>query len=209
MSTSDLTTLEGLSGEDLRIKNWVIRAWDEIQSRHPDWKWMRGTYSFVTTANDGAYSSSDAGIASRFGGWDKTYCTVYTTSAGVADQVELGYLDYETFRSYYLTRSQSPSVPRHFSVGLSNELLLGHAPDSNLYTVTGQYSKSPQTLSANGDIPELPEQHEVIAYLAMMKYGRFEGAQEILSAASNEYRRIMNDLRNKYLPEIQLGCPLV
>lgn len=209
VSGGDLSTLASVTGESLRFKNWVIRAWEEIQELHADWKWMRAAFSFTTTANDGSYTSAQAGIASRFGYWDRTYCTVYLTATGVSDQTELRWLDYETFRAYYLTGNQTDSRPQHFTVGDSNELLIGPAPGSTAYTVAGKYYKSTQTLSDDDDEPELPEQHKIIAYKAVMKYAVFDSAPEVMSLGGAEYNRILSFLRNRYLPAIQLGGPLV
>lgn len=209
VSGAELTTLADVSGESLRFKNWVIRAWEEIQELHPDWRWMRASYSFATTANQCSYTSAQAGISSRFGYWDRTYCTVYLTASGTADQIELDWMDYEAFRAAYLTGPQTSSRPQHFSIGDANELLLGPAPSSALYTVAGKYFKSPQTLSANADVPELPEQQRIIAYRAMLKYGYYEAASEVLARAKGDYRRILSSLEQKYLPAIRLGCPLV
>lgn len=209
VSGADLTTLVSVTGQSLWFKNAVIDAWEEIQELHTDWYWMRSTYSFTTTADDGDYTSSQAGISSRFGYWDRTYATVYVTATGVSDQTELCWLDYETFRAYYLTGSQSSGRPLHFSIGLSNELLIGPEPDSTAYTITGQYWKSAQTLSANSDEPELPEQHKIIPCKVMMKYGVTTPAPEILAEGESEYRRILSQLERRYLPQVQLAGPLV
>lgn len=201
---SELSSLSGVLGESLRFKNWTIRAWEEIQEMRRDWRWMRTAFSFTTTADDGSYSYSDAGISSRFGMFDKTNCTVYLTATGTNDQTELKWLDYEIFQSTYLVGSQTNQRPTHFTIGDSNELLVGPAPDSTLYTIAGHYYKSPQTLSADADTPELPEQHRVIVARVMKKYSRFSAAPEIYVDAHNEETRILNDLRNKYLPAITL-----
>ena len=203
--SGDLTTLVGVTGESLRFKNWIIRAWNEIQEMRTDWKWMRAAYSFTTTANDGAYSSSDAGIASRFGRFDITNCTVYLTATGTNDQTELEWLDYETFQCTYLIGPQTNQRPTHFTIGDANELLVGPAPDSALYTITGHYFKSPQALSADADEPELPDHHSVIAYRAMKKYARFSASPEIYVDANAEESRMMNAIRNMYLPVISIG----
>lgn len=204
----DLTMLSGVTGESLRIKNWVIRSWREIQMMQSRWRWMRAAYSFTTTANDGSYTSVQAGISSRFGLWDETYCSVYLTASGVNDQLELGWMDYEDFRSIYLTGTQTDSRPQHFTIGDANELLVGPKPDSALYTITGHYYKSPQELSADTDEPELPEQHDVIAFRAMKKYARFNAATEIYAEAEREERRGLRALHAKYLPAFQFGDAL-
>lgn len=207
-TSSDLSALSSVTGENLRIKNWVIRSWNEIQDLHDDWKWMRGTYSFTTTADQGAYTSAQSGISSRFRFWDKTYCTAYLTAVGVTDQIELRWLEYEVFRANYLTGSQTSGRPEHFTVGLSNELIVGPEPVSTGYTIAGQYAKSRQELSADTDEPEVPELHEIIAWRALMKYGRYESAQEVYADARMQYRALLSKLRNKYLPMISLCGPL-
>lgn len=207
--TGDLATLSGVTGESLLVKNWVIRSWREIQMMQSQWRWMRAAYSFTSTANDGSYTSTQAGISSRFGMWDKTYCSVYLTATGVNDQTELDWMDYEDFRSTYLTGTQSDSRPQHFTVGDANELLVGPKPDSTLYTVSGYYYKSPQELSADADEPELPEQHDVIAFRAMKKYSRYQAAPEIYAEADREERRVLRSLHNKYLPAIQFGDAII
>jgi hypothetical protein len=205
---ADLTSLTGVADESLRFKNWVIRAWEEIQETHQDWKWMRTSYSFTTTANDGSYTSAEAGIATRFGYWDRTYCTVYLTASGVNDQTKLEYIDYDTFRCHYLTGTQTNQRPLHWTIGDSNELLLGPAPESTLYTVAGRYYKSAQTLSADADEPELPEQHKVIAYKAVEKYGFYEAAPDQIGIGRSNYTRIMGTLTARYRPMVELAGPL-
>lgn len=207
-SGADLSTLTSVTGESLRFKNWVIRAWEEIQELHTDWKWMRAQYSFTTTADDGSYTSTQAGIASRFGYWDRTYCTVYLTATGTNDQTPLEWLEYEDFRAAYLTGTQTSNRPRHFTIGDANELLIGPKPESTSYTVLGNYFKSPQTLSADADTPELPEQHKVIAWYAINEYGGYNVAAEAIGRAQNKIPRMLANLRSKYLPAVQLDGPL-
>lgn len=206
--SGDLTTLSGVTGESLRFKNWVIRAWEEIQEKHVDWRWMQADYSFTTTADDGSYTSAQAGILLRFEYWDRHYCTCYLTASGVSDQTELYWMDYADFRLLYLTGSQTSSRPKHWTVGDANELLLGPEPDSTLYTIAGRYKKSYQTLSADADEPELPDCQRVIVYRAMQKYARFMAAPEIMAEAKMQERALMAQIRARYLPEIRLAGPL-
>lgn len=204
-----LSTVANVSGESLRFKNWIIRTWNEIQELHDDWKWMRSAFSFTTTIDKGAYTSAEAGIVSRFNYWDKTYCTCRITANGVSDQTELTWMEYETFRSVYLTGLQNSNRPQHFTIGLTNELLIGPAPESDSYTISGQYAKSNQVLVVDGDIPEVPEEHGVIAYGAMIKYARYEVAAEVLSDATRQYNRKLRKLESKYLPIMTTACPLL
>lgn len=208
-SGGTLSTLSSVTGESLRVKNWVILAWKEIQSLHRDWTFMRGTYSFATTEGDGDYTSADAGIAAdTFSRWSKTRCTCYLTSAGTNDEYPLIYLPFENFRLVYQTGTQTNSRPQHYSIGLSAELLIGPKPDDRGYTITGDFEKAVQALSSDDDAPIIPEQDEIIVYRALQKYARYEAAGEIYEDAKGNYRRILSDLEAKYLPEIVLGGPL-
>lgn len=209
VSGSDLTVVTGLSGQSLWFKNAVIEAWEEIQELHADWYWMRGSYSFTTTADDGSYTSAQAGIASRFSYWDRTYCTVYLTSLGTSDQTELKWLDYETFRSEYLTGTQNSSRPTHYTIGLSNELLVGPAPEDTTYTIAGQYWKAPQTLADAADVPELPEKQRIIVARTMMKYGIRYSAAEMIAEGESQFNEILADLETRYLPAIHWPAPLI
>lgn len=205
---ADLTSLTSVTGESLRFKNWIIRAWDQIQKKHQDWKWMRSGYSFTTTANDGSYTSAEAGIATRFGYWDRTYCTVYLTASGTHDQTELEYLDYETFRCHYLTGTQTNQRPLHWTIGDANELLIGPTPESTLYTIAGAYYKSPQILSADADVPELPEDHDLIAWWAIKRYGGYEVAPEVIMTAKENISSSMGTLTARYRPTVEMAGPL-
>ncbi len=207
-SGADLAGLSSVTGESLRFKNWVIRAWEEIQEMRSDWKWMRSEYSFTTTADDGSYTSTQAGISSRFGFWDRTYCTTYLTATGVDDQVELCWMEYEDFRAAYLTGTQTSNRPRHFTIGDANELIVGPKPNSTAYTILGNYFKSPQVLSADADTPELPEQHKVIAWYAINEYGGYNVASEAIMRAQKKLSRMMPSLTAKYLPSVQMSGPL-
>lgn len=208
ITSGDLTSLSSITGENLRFKNWTIKAWEEIQGMHDDWYFLRGDYSFTTTANDGSYTGAQAGIATRFLDWDISWAKVYLTASGTSDETEIYYLNYEDFRIAYLTGSQTSGRPLYFSVGLDQELLLGPAPDSTAYTIAGQYRKTPQTLSADADVVDIPEQSGVIVYRTMKKYARYESAGEIYADAMNEEQRMMRILEKKYLPNMRLAEPL-
>lgn len=197
----------GQSGEASRVVNWVISAYDDLQIKRPDWYWLRGSFSFATTADDGRYTSSDAGIASRFQDWDLASLRLYLTST--SDEQELCFVPYDKFRSQYLVGPQTSSRPYHFSVSPAKELLLGPAPNDT-YTVSGEYYKAPQTLAADSDEPELPSRyHMAIAYRAMMMYARFESASEIYEDANTNYKRLVRAIELNQLPGIEMGAPLL
>lgn len=202
MSGAGPTTVTGLTGEYKRLSEWIATAWDDIQIEHPDWFWLRESFSFTTTGGDRQYSSSDAGIASRFAAWDTQSFRLYKTSQN--DEIELEPISYEMFRTYYIVGPQTQGRPLYAAVDPSLDLLLGPTPDA-VYTVSGEYFKSSQSLSVDSDTPEMPSQfHMAIVYRAMMLYGRYEGAPELIQDGAVNYRRILRQLSLNQLPTFDL-----
>lgn len=204
------STTIGQTGENRNLVNWTNSAWEEIQMMQPDWLWMRGFFNFTTTENQASYTTVQAGIASRFSSWVKASMRVYETSIGEDNSTELPFLDYPTYRSYYLTNTQAPGRPVIHSVAPNRDLYLGPKPNGTGYTIKGEYNKSIQSLSADADEPEMPsEYHMMIVYLALMKYARAEVAGEIYTDAQAEFRKFKNRLMLNQLAPVTMAGSLL
>lgn len=196
------SSVNNQTGESGRIVAWVASAYNDIQMKRPNWLWMKGSFSFQTSANDGIYTSADAGIVSRFLAWDILSLSIYNTASGVSDAAYLQFVPYPEFRDAFLVGTPIKGKPFNFSVAPNKNLLLNPIPEL-IHTVSGEYYKSNQSLTGNTDTPELPEQyHEAIVYRAMMKYARYEAAGEIYGDAEKEYRRIIYQMELHELPTI-------
>lgn len=217
--TSFLTAVTSQTGEHLRFVNWVKDAYIEIQNKHQyAWRWLRRSFTFNTTSGDDTYAYGEvtdvdaAAAISRFGCWlahdpeDRYRC--YLTSGGVGVQYYLNYLPWLDFKAIYKTGLQNNSAPAFITVDPQNNLVLGPKPD-NTYTVTGEFMRSAQILSADGDIPEMPTHfHGLITARAMEKYGLTESAEEIIARAQSEARRLMRQLEFNQLPMPGMAGPL-
>ncbi|HYN54401.1 MAG TPA: hypothetical protein VES38_06825 [Methylotenera sp.] len=202
------STVVSQTGEMRRIVDWVNTAYEDIQLARSNWNWMRGDFSFNTTANDYDYTAAEAGIASRFSQWDVDTIKSFRTSVGVSNEFELGELFYSHYRSIYLTGSQSADTPVCFSIGPDRKLLLGPKPNG-IFTVSGQYWKSPQVLAANADEPEMPaEYHMLIVWMALEQYGLYESAGECVMRGQKNSKRYMNRLEINQLPDVGMANPL-
>lgn len=209
VSGSGPATVVGQVGEMKRIVDWVNSAWEDVQLARPDWYWMRASFNFTTTLNDEQYSSTDVGIATRFSMWDINSFRIYDTTVGVNDQIELPFIRYTDYRDVYMTGPQVTSRPYEFTIAPNLDLLLGPKPNGT-FRIDGDYYKSPQTLSADADIPELPSQfHMIIVYRALMLYARYEAAAEIYGDAEMNYRRLMRRLELNQMPDSYPAEPLV
>jgi len=202
------TAVTGQSGEMLRLVNWINQAWEEIQLSRTNWLWMRGDFSFQTVANDYDYTPAQAGITTRFSQWDVDTIKSFRTSIGVSNEYELNEQTYSRYRSLYLTGPQPAGTPIIFSIAPDRKLLIGPKPDG-IFTVSGQYWKSPQALVNDGDTPEMPaEFHMLIVWRALEMYGWYESAAEIIALAEKKIRFYMNRLEMNQLPDVTLPDPL-
>jgi hypothetical protein len=192
----------------------VANAWTEIQNEQPNWRWMRGNWTLQTTASDGIYAYGDVTDADtstaidRFARWWDEEAQIYLTSAGVGTQRHLTFVPWYIFRQTWLLGSVNTGAPVEWSIDPQNRLRLGPAPDA-IYTVTGEYQKSAQTLAADADTPEMPARfHRMIVGKAMRKYAAFHAAPEVDHAGMALENAMRFALEVDQLPEPRFGGPL-
>lgn len=200
-------TVVSQTGEAGRLVNWIISAWDDIQMARTNWYWMRGDFTLPLVISQRAYTSTDAGISTRFGMWDTNSLRIKKVSAD--DEEPIDFAPYEDFRDRYLIGPQTVDKPQTYSIDPQLRLIFGPLPDY-AYTITGEYYKANQTLSVGADLPEMPAQfHLAIVYRAMMMYARYNSAPEIYDDAQTNYMRIVNRLEMNQMPDAVASEPLV
>lgn len=198
-----------------RLINWLAQAHAEIQSRHQDWEFLRNDVVFSTLADQGEYTSQQAGIpvvgtTTAFGAWKLDSFRIYDTGLGVGNEMLLPYCDYDSFRNLYLFGTQRTvrTRPVLYSVNPRKNLVFGNVPNGS-YTVNGEYYKKPIVLTADTDEPLFPSQfHNAIIYRAMMHYGAFEAATEVFQRGDAEFKKLIAQLEIDQLPTPVFGAPL-
>lgn len=194
-------------GENKRIIDWVASAYEDLQMKHTDWYWMRSSYEFTTTADVAGYSPSDAGITD-FAQWDNETIRLYSASETEENARFLHFMPYLTYVKSKMTMADQANRPSYFTIMPDMKLQLAPKPDA-VYTVKGDYFKSPVTLTATLDTPDLPARfHMAIVYRAMMMYARYEAAGEIYADAEANYRRFVNLIELNQLPTMEMAQPL-
>jgi hypothetical protein len=158
-----------------------------------------------------SYSIADIGLTD-FASWKNDSFKQYLQSAGVATEIILQqYYDYTEFRNFYLLGSRRlvTGRPLYYTVAPDKSILFGFTPN-DIYVTDAEYYRSPQTLSADTDIPIMPERyHMAIVYLAMQKYGLFEAAEEQIKAGQSGFNLLMNRMRQEYSPQVLATGSLV
>lgn len=210
ISGAALASLGGtLSQESQRVKSWVNDAWREVQLHCKDWDFMRGDFTVNTVAADNTYTATDAALTD-FRNWKRDSLRVYSTAIGTNDETVLRFLEWERFRDMYLFGAQRDvqGKPWLFSVKPDKSLILGPVPDA-AYTVVGEYFKSPSALVGDTDAPTIAaEHHMLIVWRAVLHYGLYESASEVVARAELNIKREMTRLEADQAPEITWGGPL-
>lgn len=213
------TAVTGQIGELNRVVNWVADAYIEIQNAEY-YRWLRKKFTVNTVSGTATYAFGvvtdvdDAAFITRFDRWRfndrRNPPKLFLTSSGVGSQIFLSYTAWDNFEYLYETGSlqDQTSQPVHITVNSKDEIQLGIKPN-DIYTLTGSYHKSAQILAVNGDIPEMPTQyHNLIMYQAMIYYGYFDVAPEIIARGKEGFNLIRNQLKRNQADEFRVGAPM-
>lgn len=214
---SEPTTVDSQTGEFKRMVNWYKQAWVEIQNR-TDWRWMRHEFSLNTVADTEVYTFADctdltsSATITRFKKWRFEDVNdppkIYLQSTGVGGERWLLWTPWNWFKTIYSVGTQNSGATAHITVDPQDQIHLGPIPN-DVYVVTGDYYRSPQVLAADDDEPEMPSHfHYLIVYEAMKKYAYFESAQEVLSRAEVESKKLMRQLEREQGPKWGMAGPM-
>lgn len=222
VSGGPISTTAGQTGSIQRVINWVGDSWNEIQTEHDDWDWMRSSNilgagaSFVPSAGQFTValgtSPGQVGIAvDSFGKWDRDTFRCYVTTVGTSSELFLDEIPFDVWRDAYMfgAMRQVQTRPVAVAVGPDQSVNLG-PPSNGLYTVTADYWVPPSVMANDGDTPTgLPLRfHMLIVYKAMMKYAGYESAVEVYQRGSAEYNLMFAQLEAVRLPRISFAGAL-
>jgi hypothetical protein len=204
-TTSVPTTTLNATGQTADLCNWVSQADLEIQIRYRDWDFKRVSpgVSFVTVAGQMIYTPAQAGVAAGVSAWARDTFRVYNTATGTPSEIRMSYWEYDEWRNaFQISALRTAQVfPVNFTI-LPN-LSLGLQCPLAGYTITGDYFGIPVPLTADADVPSLPNQFiMLIVYEALKSYALFESAPEVLNRAEQGARFLRTELENQRLPQI-------
>lgn len=188
-------SVTGQHGEYARLIGWIQQEWTQIQTERPDWQfaWAEGEIEMEDGYREYALPNDWASFIPG---------TIYL------DDRKLTLLGYPDFRRRY--RSGAPSVPQHITVTPDKVLTLSaavqiDAPPAPGQVLTFEYYRKPQQLTANGDVPRLPSRyHMLIVYRAMVQYGLYENAGEVVQQGMANAARLMSRLERTELPDASM-----
>lgn len=210
-----MTSVSTTQAEEFaRVVDWANEAWMLLQRKRPDWKWMRNSMYFTTTAGQATYTLAQItaidATFTNFGNWARDTFRCYTTSVGTNDEVEITWLPYDQWRDVYQIGANraTETRPTQFTITPALGIGLGCTPAAG-YTISGDYYKVATEMAATDDTPSLPSQfHMAIVYRAMMLYGVSESAPEIYDEGAANFKAIMQEIEAQQLTEIGIAGAL-
>lgn len=190
-----------VSGRLAKVVRWTQKAWTWIQNARDDWDWMTSEFTKTLIIGQGRYSPTDFALP-RVAKWagdtdDYQPMTIYDPAKGVADETALRQISYDVWRTAYGRGVQVNQRPSDYAIGRDGALYLGPLPDK-AYTLKGEYRRTPQTLSVNGDVPELPvKHHDIIVERALRFMAEDDEGVFAANAAGVNYSKMFRDLVNE------------
>lgn len=205
----------GQTGSNLRLVNWIASAWLEIQGLHNTWNWMRKPFQWESIENVGDYLPADltntltGDLMTDLRYWYKDTFRCQKKSIGIQDEQWLVEWEYYVFRNTYRFNLQVNGRPVVFAENPQGKAIeLGQIPN-DVYLITGEYQKKAYSLVNNDDLPDIPESyHMMIVFKAMISYGMFEAASEVVQRGQAQYQNLLTQLEREQLQEVYLGNPL-
>lgn len=185
--------VEGQTGEYARLIEWVRNAWLRIQERHERWRfaWAEGTLEV-----EPAFREYDLPAEVAVVDYDALYL----------GETKLTVVDWRQFREDF--REPSGAQIRRVSFSPDGKLRLEAFPTAT-GVVSFEYWREPQRLQSNNDTPRCPEPYQLaIVYAAMVQYGLYENAPEVVQQAQANYAGVYQELVNRELPAVHIQGPL-
>jgi hypothetical protein len=203
-----LTVLDQ-TGMMRKVVDWCAEAWFQIQALHDTWRMLRRECSFEVIDGQAEYTTLECGIdAGTFNRWILRSFRSYLTSVGLAGEIPMGDLPYDSWRNTYKlgTSRTTKSQPIYVTQLPNNGLGLGPTPLAG-YTILGDFYIAPVRMEVDEDVPLLPiaHSHLIITYKAMMDFGLSESAPEVYGRGEKQYKTLLAQLERDQMPSLQLG----
>lgn len=192
LSGSGPQAVTNQTGVNAKIVSWVAQAWNELQMRRPDWKWLWAQDTLALVPGQREYDLP-ADFDHLIPGLTRL------------DGAELEILPYQDLRMI----PSATGRPYAAAVTPADRFLLLSEP-TEAGTLTFEYIKTPQQLVSVADIPALPgAYHIAIVYLAVTKYAAHDDHGQLFQDAKYNWEYWFGKLVDREtIGAVTLGAPL-
>jgi len=195
--SDQITTVVGLTDDELRASIWVRDAWTQIQ-RQERWSFMAKEGNLFTVVGQSTYDLGDI-----------SYVVAPLLTAPTVNRVDPTSFRNETTEIYMrgvstnnLRWQTDTGSARLIAVNPDRSFVLGPIP-SAVESLSMDTWTNPVVLSDDTDVPSMePQYHKAIVWLAIANYAREQGGEwaGLRQTALHEYRIMLINLSNDYLP---------
>lgn len=185
--------VEGQDGEYARLVGWIRQSWIDVQMKRADWdfNWAQHEEPIQTIY-------TEYPLPNDFRELDPNTVRIDGRSIDV--------FNWREFRN--IRERSADSLPIAVSISPAGSIHLDTNPPHNT-SMTFEYFRSPQVLVGNTDIPRIPDRFEmIIVYSAMLSYGYYEAAQEVIERGRLNYDQMLYQMERELLPNPSLGGSL-
>lgn len=197
--SGSLTSVVSQTGDWGEIVTWCGWADTDIQASETLWDFLRNDFTFATIVGTSTYAITAVSLE-ELATWKADSLRISLST--LDDEQWLTFMPWSFFRDsrFFGSSRTTTGRPTEFSVKPDKSLIVWPLPDDE-YDINGEYFKRPQSMTANGDTPLIPQQfHMAIVWRAVMGYARFHEADNILETAMREYKSVLTDLKYDQLP---------
>lgn len=204
-----LTTVADPSDRVRKVVRWTRDAYRQIQNAHRAWLWLQDDFEVNVPPGQQRNSAADLGLA-RWAEWDCRYDSEeHRFSLYEADNQAGEYgLSFQDWRSFYASRLrgvQPTGRPAIFTISPKGEIVLWPSP-AKACVLRGPYRQSPQELTDDDDVPEMPaHHHDLIVDVALVLLTTHDEAAATLSLYQMRELRGFSQLERDQLPRIAMG----
>lgn len=209
VSGQPITDVTTVTGEHLRLKNWLQSAVLDIQRQSGGlWEFLRREGSH-TIPVDGSLLSIAEWSAEAVAQWkiDEFRIAPFGTARGLS--IPMVFVPYDQFRNGVGLLTTPAAKPIYFTVRRGDKAVLVAPQADAQYTLFFDYWSAPIAVEDDDDQPPFPlEFHMLAVYKAMQDYGLYEAAPEVVQRARDRYDEMIFTLRLQQLPPPTWGGPL-
>lgn len=206
-----ITSVVGQTGRPGRIVAWVQQALTDIENHRGDWAWMLRAFNRQITSGDATYSATDLGITD-WAEWmtEPDYghsyrWFVYSDTVNFSDET---LLDAKRPDEVNIVGSQRVATgrPTWFTMQAALDVVRLYPIPDAAYWMRGRYRRTPQTLTAGDDVPQMPARyHDVIWRRALIYLLIHDEAFEQVGPLEQMYQVSLSKMERDQVGQLRLA----
>lgn len=208
------TTTVNQIGELGRLVSWIDAAYEDIQNKRNDWRFLRKNFTLALVSAQNIYPRTSPQLTLSGGdvkNWKRNSLRIYTDTVNFSDELWLPNRDWDLFRDNRLRGASSNQTgrPIEFSSDPSKDIYVWPKPNAATpYFIRGEYYQAPDVFINDSSEPIFDTNQMAIVYNALMRYASYVSEPALFSYAQQQYGRLIGKLEADWAEPISRGGAL-